>query len=281
MRVVNTPVRISMDELHRTGGVPPNWVFALPTGDVDAGREAFVHYGCHTCHVVQGEDFVVDPAEVSPGPDLTGMGSHHPEVYFVESILNPDAVIVEGPGYEGADGRSTMPAYPDLSLEDLVHLVTYIKSLDDPDADPHAHHMMGAEMPFSGRVDLTQSDTPQEAEEASARSGEPPKSFAFFVQTYSVREGQLAALERWFEAEGGPAFRSFEQLQELDTHVDRTRGPESMVTIFGFSHMEHLRDFLADRRVGEAFEKFDDFGESIERQIYETRPLYRVGSLSK
>jgi hypothetical protein len=45
------------------------------------------------------------------------MGEHHPAGYLAEAILNPNAVIVEGPGYTGPDGRSIMPDYRDqLSL---------------------------------------------------------------------------------------------------------------------------------------------------------------------
>ena len=58
------------------------------------------------------------------------MGEHHPAGYLAESILNPNAVIVEGPGYSGPDGRSTMPDYRDaLSVADLIDLVAYLRSL--------------------------------------------------------------------------------------------------------------------------------------------------------
>jgi hypothetical protein len=58
------------------------------------------------------------------------MGEHHPAGYLAESILNPNAVIVEGPGYTGPDGRSTMPDYREhLSLADFIDLVAYLKSL--------------------------------------------------------------------------------------------------------------------------------------------------------
>jgi hypothetical protein len=53
-----------------------------------------------------------------------------------------------------------------------------------------------------------------------------------------------------------------------------------MVTIFSFGHMETLRDFLLERPIGEALDKFEEFAESIERVVYETRPVYRVRSLS-
>lgn len=279
VEMVNTPVRLSMEALHQSGGVPPNWQLTLPKGDPDAGREIFTLYGCHSCHVVQGEAFSAEPLEPGPvGPDLTGMGSHHPEGYFVESILNPDAIIVDDQAYVGDDNLSTMPAYPDLTAEHLTHLVAYLKSLTDAgEADPHAHHK-GADT-FTGRADVVAVP----AEDPSTTGTPPPsraKAVAFFVQTYSVREGKLADLERWFAAEGLPAFRSYADLLEVETHIDRTRGPESLVTVFSFAHIENLREFLDSRRVGEALTRFDEFTEVIDRQIYETKPLYRVGALS-
>jgi len=273
-----------MEDLHRSGGVPPNWQISVPKGDAELGRELFQLYGCHSCHIVQGEAFsetVVSPGPI--GPELSGMGSHHPEGYFLESILNPDAIIVEGPGYVGEDGLSTMPAYPDMTAEHLMHVVAYVKSLTDAGADEHAHHHGGASGSFSGREDVavvpTAAPDPAGAT-AGAAAPQRANAVAFFVQTYSVREGKLGDLEGWFAAEGLPAFRSYADLLDVETHVDRTRGPESLVTVFSFAHIENLREFIADRRIGEALDKFDDFAEVIDRQIYETKPLYRVGALS-
>src|SRR5712664_3280158 len=119
-------VRITMAALHQAGGVPRGWRFTVPPADVGAGRRTFSDAGCPSCHRVASEAF---PPPTGPGPELTGMGSHHPAEYFVESILTPDAVLVEGPGYIGPDGRSVMPSYPDLTLRQLADLVAYLKSL--------------------------------------------------------------------------------------------------------------------------------------------------------
>lgn len=272
---VNTPVRIAMDELHRAGGVPPGWIFSLPKGVPGAGRQVFVDYGCHTCHAIAGEDFNLPPAELSPGPDLTGMGSHHPAVYFVESILNPDAVLVDGPGYTAEDGLSNMPAYPDLTARELVDLVTYLTSLSDPSGHVHS----GSTDSYSGRVDLAQPDLPA-ATEATPAAATSSKAAVFFVLTYSLRSGQLEALEKWFAATGQPAFRSHDALLELETYIDRTRGPESFVTVFGFADMPSLRAFLAEKRVAQALDDYALFTELADRQIYESRPVYAARSLS-
>ena len=121
------PFRVTMDELHESGGVPPGWMLVPPSGDAAHGREVFIRLGCFTCHQVKGEKL---PASSGLGPDLTGVGHHHPAGYLLESILNPDAVIVEGRGYAGPEGRSIMPDFRgQLSVNDLVDLVSYLKTL--------------------------------------------------------------------------------------------------------------------------------------------------------
>ncbi len=121
------PYRVTMAELHATGGVPKGWMFTPPTGDPRRGRQVFVRLGCFACHSVRGETFA---APSGPGPDLTGMGAHHPAGYIAESIVNPNAVIVRGPGYTGPDGLSVMPDYRgNLTVNELTDLVAYLKSL--------------------------------------------------------------------------------------------------------------------------------------------------------
>jgi putative copper resistance protein D len=124
--VSDEPVRVTMDELHATGGVPPGWLFRPPPGDAARGRQVFLRLGCFACHVT-GDDF---PPSSGLGPDLTGAGDHHPAGYLLESVINPNAVIVEGPGYTGPDGRSIMPSYADrLTVAELLDLVAYLRSL--------------------------------------------------------------------------------------------------------------------------------------------------------
>jgi putative copper export protein/mono/diheme cytochrome c family protein len=121
------PFRVTMQELHEQGGVPRGWSFAPPPGNAARGREVFARLGCFACHAVEGESF---PPSSGIGPDLTDVGEHHPAGYILESILNPDAVIVEGPGHTGPDGRSRMPDYRDqLTVGELIDLVAYLESL--------------------------------------------------------------------------------------------------------------------------------------------------------
>jgi mono/diheme cytochrome c family protein len=143
-------VRMTMEALHAAGGVPPGWKFTVPQGDPVSGREAFVTMQCYTCHTVQGETFPASPSRRDPGPDLTGMGAHHPAAYFAESIVNPNAVIVTGQGYLDADGRSSMPEYHEMSLGQLIDLVAYLTSLRAPGAHRHHGESSHTEQPAAG-----------------------------------------------------------------------------------------------------------------------------------
>jgi mono/diheme cytochrome c family protein len=137
-------IRTTMEALHAQGGVPKGWKFLVPPGDAARGRAAFVTMECFACHAVTGEDFPkTSKRGHEPGPDLTGMGSHHPAEYFAESIVNPNRVIVQGTGYTGADGLSKMPSYADtMTIGQLVDVVAYLKSLKDGAKHEGGHKSM-------------------------------------------------------------------------------------------------------------------------------------------
>jgi hypothetical protein len=145
------PIKITAEELHRLGGVPPGWQFRFAEGDPTAGRAVFAKLECYQCHTIQGEPFPQDSTSTgNAGPELTGMGDHHPVEYFAESILNPNAIIVIGPGYTDAAGMSIMPDYRDsLTVAELIDLVAYVKSLrgsraHDAAGAHHGHDDRGA-----------------------------------------------------------------------------------------------------------------------------------------
>ena len=138
------PRRVSRHEIHVAGGVPRGWRFALPGGDAARGRQVFADLECYKCHEVKNGGF--PPAggdEKSVGPELTGMGTYHPAEYFAESILSPNAVVLDGKGFVGPDGRSVMPSFADsLTVPQLLDLVAYLKSLT---GDHAGHHGPGVE----------------------------------------------------------------------------------------------------------------------------------------
>lgn len=105
--------------------------FQIPEGDPEGGKDVFEEMKCFTCHKIEGGGFPVSKEdEGGVGPDLTGIGGFQTPVYLFESIVNPGAVVVQGEGFVGDDGKSKMPEYHDtLNLRDLVDLVAYLSSL--------------------------------------------------------------------------------------------------------------------------------------------------------
>ena len=133
---LNTPSSGHGD--HQT---PQGWKFAWPQGDPVKGRDVFVRVECYSCHAVQGEPFPAPGGEV--GPELSVMGPLHEAEYFAEAIINPNAVVEKGKGYEDADGTSKMPSYNDLlTVQEVLDLVAYLKGLK-PSGKRSGDHSQG------------------------------------------------------------------------------------------------------------------------------------------
>ncbi len=162
----STGIRITMEQLHSLGGLPRGWKFTIPPGDPAAGRKVFSDLECFKCHTVKGENFSAASARQADevGPDLSGMGDHHPAEYFAESILHPNKILVEGPGYIGSDGKSTMPEYLEsMTLREWVDLVAYLGGLKDlHHSQAHAGHgqkQAGEAMAGDYRITLRLTDS--------------------------------------------------------------------------------------------------------------------------
>jgi hypothetical protein len=208
------------------------------------------------------------PDQVRSGPELTGMGKHHPPPYFLESIVNPNAVVVEGPGYVDADGRSTMPAYPDLTVAQLQDLVAFLTSLTVGDADAHPTAIAAA---VAEPVPLQSTDP--------LPAAPPSPATVFFLQAYDVNHGQLDAFEGWFRDEFAPRMRAFDGVRSIETFVDRTRRP-AVTTVFGFRDQAALQKWSNNLGMRELAAKFDEFVGVHGHLIYDRVPLYPAPSLS-
>jgi mono/diheme cytochrome c family protein len=263
------PVHITMEALHAAGGVPPGWQLALQPGDVLGGRQLFFEQGCHACHVVKGANLpAVPPERVRSGPELTGMGKHHPPPYFLESIVNPSAVVVEGPGYADANGRSTMPAYPDLTVAQLQDLVAFLTSLTAGEAEAHSTLVSAAAV------------MPTPAHSAHPLPAAPPAAAAaFLVQTYDIKAGELAAFERWFGDEFAPAMQAFDGVLSIESVVDRSRRP-AVTTVFAFRDRAALQKWNNNLAMRELAARFDEFVGVHGHFVFDAPPLYRAPSLS-
>jgi cytochrome c1 len=120
---------------HHAHHTPEGWKFTWPKGDPLRGREVFVKLECYSCHEVKGEKFPAPGGEI--GPELSVMGPLHDAEYFAEAIINPDAIIEKGKGYEATNGSSKMPSYNDLvTVQEVVDLVAYLKGLRPPTDTP-------------------------------------------------------------------------------------------------------------------------------------------------
>lgn len=261
--VERAPVRITMEALHQAGGTPPGWRFLPPRGDIDAGRRAFAEHGCHSCHAVQGESFPASSGEPGQvGPELTGMGGHHPPEYFAEAILNPDAVLIEGPGYISDSGRSTMPAYPDMSLRDLADLVAYIGSLQSPPAN--SDHCAAA-----AKVDHATHGG------HAAAGRRDPSALSYFAQAYEVDGPRLDDFYKWFD---NGTFHAVVGLVRIDTYVSRAKnGKHTVLCLFGLENDGALYRFLGERQ---AMAVPGDFIRPVAEPLFEAAPVYRAVQIS-
>jgi len=259
------PVRMTMAALHASGGTPPGWELHPATGDPARGRQVFEAQGCASCHRIQGETFIGGATDERPGPDLTGMGAHHPAAYFLEAILSPSAVLVEGAGWTSESGRSTMPAYPDMTIADLTDVVAYLSSLTTGGMHDHAAMLRAAAARAGGGL---------------APRPKPPTgpAGAFFVQRYDVLPGRLQDFERWFASTGRAEFLAYDGVVSVDTWV--VGGTPSMATVVGFRNDAAIRAFLNDPRTEDFGAAFDQFIGPHGHQTFRTPPIYRVPTLS-
>jgi len=253
---------ITMEALHQSGGVPAGWKFSPPRGDAAAGRRAFVDLGCDTCHAVRDERFpALAAGDKRPGPELTGMGSHHPAEYFAESILNPNAVLVDGPGYLGPDGRSIMPAYPDMTLAQLANLVAYLQSLTVDGDATHVHHLIAPAA-------------------AGAAAATTPEAAVFLVEVNEVSPQQLKAFDDWFGQSGMDDLKSFTGFVSLQTFVNRTVGQRQLVTVFGFADEAALQDFLTQAQAAAAPPEIRALVRRGKGSVFHSTLLYKAPGLS-
>jgi hypothetical protein len=253
---------MSMEALHAAGGVPFDWKLTPPPGDAQRGRAVYAAYGCPSCHVVQGEAF---PEQgTSAGPELTGMGAHHPPGYFVEAILNPNAILVEGAGYASPSGLSTMPEYPDMPLVDLIDVVAYLSSL----TTGHNHAMM-----MAAQADATPSNLRE-------RPVPPPQPGTIhIVMRFDVLPGKLAEFETWFRDHGRAEFLAVDGLTAIDTYVVGGAGG-ALVSIFTFRDQQAANAFLASPAAESLGGKWDSFIGPHGHVLSRLPPVYRVETLS-
>lgn len=94
------------------------------------GESIFGETRCWQCHTIAGHEFG-RPGEI--GPELTGIGTIQTLEYLLESIVNPDAVIIPPLEDHSVSGRSLMPSFAEaLNLRQILMLAYFLKSLTEP-----------------------------------------------------------------------------------------------------------------------------------------------------
>lgn len=120
--------------------------FALPTGDVEAGRQTFVDLQCHACHRIDGVEL---PQLLGTAPVAIVLGGQSARVRtygdLVTSIINPSHRLIAGFPSEqvSRDGASVMPVLNDvMTVQQLIDLVALLQSSYEvvpPADDPYAY----------------------------------------------------------------------------------------------------------------------------------------------
>lgn len=284
-RLLTAPVgaRLTMAELHALGGVPRGWQFTPPVGDPEAGRRAFVEFGCYKCHRVAGETFPGNSeGGGAAGPDLTGMGAHHPPGYFAEAIVNPNAIVVDEPGYVSEDGSSKMPAYPDMTLAQLADLVAYLSSLKGVQDGEHAGHAEHAEHAHHRHAGAAAIDHDDQRHGEHAHQHLPPQgesrlsdSSSYLAQAFEVEDERIEDFYRWFDDK---RFEQIPGLRSIETYASRERrnGRHVMLVLFGFEDDAALESF---RRQQQSL-PVGSFAHPVETFSFAAPPLYRALQMS-
>ena len=102
--------------------------FALPPGDSDAGKAAFVDLGCNYCHTTS--DVELKPSNQNLNLKLGGTVVRvKTYAELVTAVINPSHKISNfSAAVTDSTGQSKMPLYNDvMTVQELVDIVTYLQ----------------------------------------------------------------------------------------------------------------------------------------------------------
>jgi len=101
--------------------------FALPEGDITAGKTTFTRFECNQCHSTSTIDFKGSASnlEVPLGGEVSNIKSYG---QLVTSIINPSHKIT--PGYKDKVTEETKMRNfnKEMTVQEMVDLVTYLQS---------------------------------------------------------------------------------------------------------------------------------------------------------
>ena len=106
----------------------PSGGLVLPEGDASEGRELFVDFHCHSCHVVRGVEL---PSAEFEREHQVSLGGQRAKTYadLVTSVINPSHRVSRR--YRDADSEeqaSPMAVYNDvMTVGELVDIVAFLQ----------------------------------------------------------------------------------------------------------------------------------------------------------
>ena len=101
--------------------------FALPEGDISAGKEVFLEFQCNQCHSTTTVDFkgTDDNLHVALGGEVGQIKSYG---QLVTSVINPSHKIAFGFGEQVNEANKMRNFNEELTVQEMVDLVTYLQS---------------------------------------------------------------------------------------------------------------------------------------------------------
>lgn len=125
--------------------------FALPKGNAEAGKQAFVQYRCNDCHNIADIEYM--GAEVgtkhlgkpSTGKLLVELGGKtsrsRSQAELVTAVINPSHKISTAYARHGATTQSPMRNYNEvMTVQDLVDIVEFLQTEYDVTPARLIHH---------------------------------------------------------------------------------------------------------------------------------------------
>jgi cytochrome c551/c552 len=96
----------------------------LPAGDAANGEALFRSEGCFACHSLEPAESGIGPSLAGVAERAAGQSNDSAEVYLVESIIDPDAYVVDG----FQDGIMPQGFGQRLTEQQLADLVAFLMS---------------------------------------------------------------------------------------------------------------------------------------------------------
>lgn len=107
---------------------------ALPTGDIQAGRQAILDLKCTACHQVPSEPTFPAPVSANPGPPFDGRLSTRDLSYLATAIVSPSHELSADIGRDvRAQLEGALSPMGDFSrvmtVRQLIDLHTYLRAI--------------------------------------------------------------------------------------------------------------------------------------------------------